>query len=85
MELPIRVEESVHRVATHSSIKSWTLEKSRGRKLKHRTRQSRVDESDRSSSDRSPDLEPSQPRATSKKGVEATRILELVIIVEVRK
>ena len=61
MELPVRVEESVHRVATQSSTKV-------------RTRSSRLDDPSSSSSDPEPEPETVQPRATLEKGVEENRI-----------
>ena len=71
MELPVRVEESVHRVATRSSTKNQAQER-KNRRAKIKTRSSRLDDPDSSSSD--PEPEPVQPKATFKKGVEESRI-----------
>ena len=73
MELPVRVEESVHRVATRSSTKNRAHECKHCR-AKVRTRSSRLD--DPSSSSFNPESEPKpvQPRATLEKGVEESRM-----------
>ena len=52
MELSIKVEESIHRVATRSSTKNQALEK-KVKKDRHRTRSRRLDGSDGSSSNSS--------------------------------
>ena len=71
MELPVRVEESVHRVATRSSTKNRAHER-KHRRAKVRTRSSKLD--DPSSSSSNPEPEPVQPRATLEKGVGESRI-----------
>ena len=71
MELPVRVEESVHRVATRSSTKNRAHER-KHRRAKVRTRSSKLDDPSSSSSD--PEPEPVQPRATLEKGVGESRI-----------
>ena len=73
MELPIRIEESVHRVATRSSTKNRVHERKHQR-TKVRTRSSRLDDPSSSSSDPKPEPETVQPRATLEKGVEESRI-----------
>ena len=79
MELPDRIEQPVHRVATRSSTKNRELER-RARKDRHKTRSRKVGEPDDSSSDSSFSLEiknePEQttPIATVEKGVEESRI-----------
>ena len=71
MELPIRTEELVHRVATHSSINNRV---SKIRKPHNRSRRKRVElESEESRSDPLLDLE-IPPIATPKKGVGISRI-----------
>ena len=81
MELPLRVEQPVHRVATRSSTKNRELER-RSRKDRRRTRSKKVGEPDDSSSDSSfsPETirEPKQvtPIAAIEKGVEENRIPE---------
>ena len=75
MELSVRVEELVHRVATRSSTKNQTLEK-KDRRTRSRTRQSRLHDLDRSSSNQSSDPECAQPKVTAKKRVEENRITE---------
>ena len=72
MELPVRVEESVHRVATRSSTKNRAHEH-KHRRAKIKTRSSRLDNPS-SSSDPEPEPELVQPRATFEKGVEERRI-----------
>ena len=52
VELPIRVEELVNRVATRSSTKNRELER-KARKDRHRIRSRRLDGSDDSGSDSS--------------------------------
>ena len=83
MELPDRVEESVHRVATHSSTKNRAQEL-KNRRVRFRTRSSRIDNLDSSNSD--PDSEPELvlPKAMVEKGVEENWIPRH-ISVEVRK
>ena len=73
MELPVRVEELVHRVATRSSTKSRAHDR-KHRRTKVRTRSSRLGDPSSSSSDPEPKPEPVQPRATFEKGVEESRI-----------
>ena len=79
MELPVRIEQPVHRVATRSSTKRRELER-RARKDRRRTRARKVGEPDDSSSDSSfnPEMvrEPDQvtPIAAVEKGVEENRI-----------
>ena len=74
MELLIRIEESVHRVATRSSTKNRAQEHKQ-RRVKIKTRSSRLDNpSSSSSSDPEPEPEPVQPKATFEKGVEESRI-----------
>ena len=71
MELPIPVEESVHRVATRSSTSSKV---SKVQKPQNRSRRKRVvSESEDSLSDPLSDPEP-PPTATTEKGVETSRI-----------
>ena len=78
MELPDRIEQPVHRVATRSSTKNRELER-RARKGRRKTRSRKVGEPDDSSSDSSfnPEIknEPEQttPIATVEKGVEESR------------
>ena len=52
MELPVRVEQPVHRVATRSSTKKQELER-RAMKDRHRARSRKVGEPDDSRSDSS--------------------------------
>ena len=75
MELPIRVEESVHRVATCSSTKNRAQER-KNRRVKIKTRSRRLDIPSSSSSDLEPEPEPEpvQPKATFEKGVKESRI-----------
>ena len=79
MELPVRVEQPVHRVATWSSTKNRELER-RARKDRRRARSRKVGEPDDSSLDSSLSLEtarePEQvtPIAIVEKGVEENRI-----------
>ena len=79
MELPIRIEQPVDRVATRSSTKNRELER-RARKDRHRARSRKVGEPDDNSSDSSFSLEtmrePDQvtPIASVEKGVEEKRI-----------
>ena len=79
MELPVRLEQPVHRVATRSSTENRELER-RARKDKRRARSRKVGEPDDSSSDSSLNLEtarePEQviPIAEVEKGVEENRI-----------
>ena len=79
MELPVRVEQPVHRVATWSSTKNRELER-RARKDRRRARSRKVGEPDDSSSNSSFSLEtarePDQvtPIAIVEKGVEENRI-----------
>ena len=79
MELPDRIEQPVHRVATRSSTKNRELER-RARKDRRRTRARKVGEPDDSSSDSSFNLEtirePDQvtPIAAVEKGIEKSRI-----------
>ena len=79
MELPVRLEQPVHRVATRSSTKNRELER-RARKDRRRARSRKVGEPDDSSSDSSLSLEtarkPEQviPIAKVEKGVEENRI-----------
>ena len=79
MELLVRIEESVHRVATRSSIKNRELER-KARKDWRRIRSRRLDGSDDSGSDSSfsPEttmqLDPVTPIAQVEKGVEEKRI-----------
>ena len=79
MELSIRVEESVHRVATQSSTKNCLLER-KVRRDRCRIRSSRLEGLNESSSDFSfsPEstiqLDPVIPIALVEKGVEANRI-----------
>ena len=71
MELPILVEESVHRVTTCSSTSSKV---SKVREPRNRSRRKRVvPESEDSLSDPLSDLEP-PPTTTAEKGVETSRI-----------
>ena len=89
MELPVRIEQLVHRVATRSSTKNRELER-RARKDRRRARSRKVGEPDDSSSNssfnpetvRKPDLV--TPIASVEKGVEENRILR-DISREVRK
>ena len=80
MELLVRIEESVHRVATRSSTKNRAQER-RNRRVRLRTR---VDKPDSSSSDPSSEPEPVLFKATDEKGVEENKIPR-DISVEVRK
>ena len=79
MELSIRIEQPVHRVATRSSTKNRELER-RARKDSRRTRARKVGEPDDSSSDSSFNQEtvrkPEQVTAIAvvEKGVEENRI-----------
>ena len=79
MELPVRLEQPVHRVATRSSTKNRELER-RARKDRRRARLRKVGEPDDSSSDSSLSLEttrePEQviPISEVEKGVEENRI-----------
>ena len=69
MELPVRVEESVHRVATRSSTKNRAHDR-KHQKAKIRTRSSKLDDLSSSSSDPESEPELVQPVATLEKGVE---------------
>ena len=86
MELPVRVEESIHRVATQSSTRNRALER-KVRKGRRRTRSRRLDDLDDSSSDSSFSSEPTvQPDpgtliAPIEKGVDANQIPEDISIV----
>ena len=79
VELPLRVEQPVHRVATWSSTKNWELER-RTRKDRCRIRSRKAEDPDRSSSDSSFSLEtmrkPDQITSIAQveKGVEENRI-----------
>ena len=79
MELPDRIEQAVHRVATRSSTKNRELER-RARKGRRKTRSRKVGEPDDNSLDSSfsPETikEPDQasPIAAAEKGVEESRI-----------
>ena len=73
MELPVRVEELIHKVATCSSTKNRAQER-KNRRVRLRTRSSRVDDPDSSSSDLDSEPEPVLPKATVEKGVEESRI-----------
>ena len=79
MELPVRIEQPVHRVATRSSTKNRELER-RTRKGRRRTRSREVGEPDDSSSDSSFSLEIAKesdqatPIVAIEKGVEENRI-----------
>ena len=79
MELPVRLEQPVHRVATRSSTKNRELER-RARKDRRRARSRKVGELDDSSSDSSLSLETARkleqviPIAKVEKGVEENRI-----------
>ena len=73
MELPVRVEESVHRVVTCSSTKNRAHERKHCR-AKVRTRSNKLDDLSSRSSDPEPEPESVQPRATLQKGVEESRI-----------
>ena len=79
MELPVRLEQPVHRVATRSSTKNREVEKG-ARKDRRRARSRKVGKPDDSSSDSSLSLEtarePEQvtPIAEVEKGVEENRI-----------
>ena len=83
MELPVRVEELVHRVATRSSTKNQSLER-KNRRIGHRTRQSKLEDSNCSSSDPILHLEPVPLKAIVEKRIERDWILE-DINMEVRK
>ena len=78
MELLVRIEQPVHRVATRSSTKNWELER-RARKGRRRTRSREVGEPDDSSSDFSPEIAKEADQATPivavEKEVEEDRIL----------
>ena len=50
MELLLRIEQLVHRVATQSSTKNWELER-RARKDRHRIKARKEEDPDSSSSD----------------------------------
>ena len=74
MELPIRVLESVHRVATRSFTKIRAQEH-KNRRVRLRTRSSRVDDPNSSSSNPDPEPEPILLKAIMvEKGVEESRI-----------
>ena len=79
MELPVRIEQPVHRIATRSSTKNRELER-RARKDRCRIRSRKSEEPDDSSSDSSfsPETmrEPDQatPIAQVEKGVEENQI-----------
>ena len=73
MELPVRIEESVHRVATRSSTKN-RAQKRKNRRVKIKTRSSKLDIPSSSSSNPEPESELVQPKATFEKGVEESRI-----------
>ena len=83
MELPVRIEELVHRVATRSSTKNRAQER-RNRRVRLRTRSSRIDDPDSSSSDLDSEPEPVLSKATDEKGIEENKIPR-DISVEVRK
>ena len=83
MELPVRVEESVHRVATHSSTKNQAHER-KNRRVRLRTRSSRVDDPDSNSSGPNSEPELVLPKAIVEIGVEESRIPR-DISVEVRE
>ena len=78
MELPVRVEESVHRVATCSSTKNQAHDH-KHRKAKVRTRSSKLDDPSNSSSDPEPEPELVQLVATLEKGVEKNRNPETLV------
>ena len=63
----------VHRVVTHGSTKNQAQER-KSRRIRLRTRRSRVDNSDRSSSDPSLEPEPVLPKAMVETGVVENRI-----------
>ena len=79
MELPVRIKQAVHRIATQSSTKNRELER-RARKDRRRTRAREVGKPDDSSSDSSssPDTEKEPDRPTpivsEEKGVGEDRI-----------
>ena len=79
MELQVRLEQPVHRVATRSSTKNRELER-RARKDRHSARSRKVGEPDDSSSDSSLSLETARKSeqvisiAEVEKGVEENRI-----------
>ena len=73
MELPVRIEESIHRVPTRSSTKNRAQER-KNRRIRIKTRSSRIDDPDSSSSDPGPEPESVKPKATTEKGVEENRI-----------
>ena len=83
MELLVRIEESVHRVATRSSTKNRAHER-KHRRAKVRTRSSRLDDPSSSSSDPEPEPEPVQSRATLEKGIPRENRRPKDISIEVR-